>query len=189
MTGERSNLERSRTRWSPTLRGHRDEQTVYLCGTGSDQNEGGGAPRWDAHRRGRRRTRTDQLVRRGELLAATFVVNLEGRLRIADCHSEHVACSGGGDVLAAGEMLFSIDGLDVSVEQVSNQSTGYCPEPESWVAVGRALDSAGIAHPGVFTTACEFRRCESCGERNIVKDRWFYCDICGAKLPDHWNFG
>lgn len=128
--------------------------------------------------------------RRGKLFAVTFVVDLKGRLLIADRHSEHVACAGGSDVLSAGEMFFALDDDDdVWVEEVSNQSTGYCPEPESWAAVGAALDRAGLEHPGGFTTACLFRRCEACASRNIVKDGWFHCDLCGASLPEHWNFG
>jgi hypothetical protein len=71
---------------------------------------------------------------------------------------------------------------------VSNQSTGYCPEPASWPAVARALDAAGIAHPGRFTVAVIFRRCDACGERNLVKDDWFECAICGAPLASEWNF-
>ncbi|HEX8913442.1 MAG TPA: hypothetical protein VF796_13860 [Humisphaera sp.] len=126
---------------------------------------------------------------RGEAIPATFVVDAEGRLRVADRRSEHVECAGGGgDVLSAGEMFFAIDGCDVRVEEVSNQSTGYCPESESWPAVAEALERAGIEHPGGFTTVCVFRRCEACGERSIVKDGWFQCDVCGAKLPVDWNF-
>lgn len=131
---------------------------------------------------------TRQVAGRGEAVPATFVVDVEGRLRIADRRSEHVACAGGGDVLSAGEMFFAVEGEDVRVEDVSNQSTGYCPEPESWPAVERALDRAGIAHPGGFTSVCVFRRCEACGERNIVKDGWFQCEVCGAKLPEEWDF-
>ena len=131
---------------------------------------------------------SDQVADRYEAVAATFVVDAEGRLRVADRRSEHVACAGGGDVLSAGEMFFAINGRDVRVEEVSNQSTGYCPEPESWPAVESALDRSGIAHPGGFTSVCIFRRCEACGERNIVKDGWFQCDVCGAKLSEEWNF-
>jgi hypothetical protein len=125
---------------------------------------------------------------RGEPVPATFVVDVEGLLRVADRRSEHVACGGGGDVLSAGEMFFAIDGRNVRVEEVSNQSTGYCPEPESWPAVESALVRAGIARPDGFTSVCIFRRCEACGERNIVKDGWFQCDVCRAKLPEDWNF-
>jgi hypothetical protein len=134
-----------------------------------------------------------QAVERGRTVAATFVVDPQGRLLIADRHDEHVACAGGGHVLSAGEMFFDFgsDGEagSVRVAEVSNQSTGYCPEPESWPAVGRALDRAGIPHPGGFTAACVFRRCEACGSRNIVKDDWYFCDVCGATLPAEWNFG
>ena len=74
---------------------------------------------------------TGQTVARGELLAVTFVVDSSERLLIADRRSEHVACAGGGNVLAAGEMFFGIVGGEVSVEQVSNQ-------------VHRLLPGAGI---------------------------------------------
>jgi hypothetical protein len=132
---------------------------------------------------------TGQTDARGELLPVTFVVDPAERLLIADRHSEHVACAGGGEVLAAGELFFAITGLDVSVEQASNHSTGYCPEPQSWEAIGRVPDRIGLEHPDGFTTVCVFRRCQACGQRNIVEDGSFVCDVCGAELPEHWNFG
>jgi hypothetical protein len=124
----------------------------------------------------------------GEVRAVTFVVDADGNLRIADRHSEHVACAGGGPVRSAGELFLRRAGDSVEVAEASNQSTGYCPEPESWPAVAAALDAAGIGHPGCFTTAILFRRCPGCGERSIVKDAWFVCPLCGADLPAAWNF-
>ena len=118
----------------------------------------------------------------------TFVVDAEGTLRVADRRSEHVACAGGGDVLAPGELTAVRDGATVRVTDISNQSTGYCPEPASWTAVARALDDAGIAHPGGFTCEVTFRRCPKCGERNLVKDDWFECALCSEELPRAWNF-
>jgi hypothetical protein len=58
----------------------------------------------------------------------------------------------------------------------------------SWPAVAAALDRIGVAHLGRFTTEVVFRRCERCGERNVVKDGWFVCAMCGADLPVGWNF-
>src|SRR4051794_14771802 len=81
----------------------------------------------------------------GPLFAATFVIDSEGQLRLADRHSEHVACAAGGPVLSAGEMFFSISD-EIAVEEVSNLSTGFCPEPESWWAVRDALDRLGLPH-------------------------------------------
>jgi hypothetical protein len=127
--------------------------------------------------------------RAGALIASIFVIDAEGRLRLADRHSEHVACAGGGPVLSAGEMFFSDEGDVAAVEEVTNLSTGYCPEPESWPVVGDALDRLGVVHPGRFTTEVIFRRCPNCGERNVVKDRWFACQVCGGELPRAWNFG
>ena len=123
-----------------------------------------------------------------DMVAATFVIDEKGDLVLADRRSEHVACAGGGPVLSAGEMFFLIgdDGLEVA--EASNQSTGYCPEPASWPAVAAALDRIGVPHPGRFTQETVFRRCERCGERNVVRDGWFVCGVCGAELPAGWNF-
>jgi hypothetical protein len=118
----------------------------------------------------------------------TYVVTVDGILRVANRRSEHVACAGGGDVLAAGELTAARIASTVRVVDVSNQSTGYCPEPSCWPAVANALDAARIAHPNRFTVAFTFRRCDECGERNLVKDDWFECAICGAELSAVWNF-
>jgi hypothetical protein len=118
----------------------------------------------------------------------TFVIDERGCLRVADRGSEHVACASGGPVLSAGELFLTASRDGFCVEEISNQSTGYCPEPESWPAVAAALDRIGMAHPGRFTQAVIFRRCPSCGERTIVKDGWFVCGLCDAELPVAWNF-
>jgi hypothetical protein len=120
--------------------------------------------------------------------AATFVIDPEGRLCLADRRSEHVACSGGRPVRSAGEMFFRAEGGRIVIEEASNHSTGFCPEPESWGEVEEALDRIGIDHPGRFTTEVVFRRCPACGERNIVKDNWYECQLCGSELPRAWNF-
>ena len=118
-------------------------------------------------------------------ITATFVVDPDGILRLADRRSEHVACAAGGPVLSAGEITFTADG---DVDAVSNQSTGFCPDPESWVHVATALDQIPVAHPDQFTTSVVFRLCTACNSRNIVKDDWFVCDVCGGELPADWNF-
>lgn len=97
----------------------------------------------------------------------TFIIDLNGDLCIADRRSEHVACAGEEDVIAAGEMTFLLEGDVMSVETVTNQSTGYCPEPDSWPVVEMALDQLGITHPGRYTTEVTFRRCQSCGQINF----------------------
>lgn len=73
------------------------------------------------------------------------------------------------------------------VTDVTNQSTGYCPDPDSWSAVSRALDRARVPHPGDFTDKVVFRRCPACAERNIVRDDDFTCALCNSALPTHWN--
>ncbi len=116
---------------------------------------------------------------------ATFTLGVDLVLCVAPRRSEHVACAAGGPVLSAGEITFDDE---CNVPEISNQSTGFCPEPESWSTVERALDRVGIEHPGGFTIAVVFRLCPKCHERNIVKDSWFYCQLCDAKLPETWNF-
>jgi hypothetical protein len=129
------------------------------------------------------------------LVPLTFVVGTDGELRVADRHSEHVACAGGGDVLAAGELFVARGGDRVVasnrplvIHKASNQSTGYCPEPDSWPALAAALDRAKIPHPGRFTEEITFRLCPRCRERNIVKENWLVCALCDAALPTEWNF-
>ena len=116
---------------------------------------------------------------------ATFVIDTDGVLRVAPRRSEHVGCAGGGPVLSAGEITFSPEG---EVVEITNQSTGFCPEPESWDEVAVALDAIPLIHPDDFTNRVTFRRCVSCEQRNLVKDGWFVCGVCNAELPKEWNF-
>lgn len=115
-------------------------------------------------------------------LIVTFVVDADGALRVADRRSEHVACAGGEPVLAAGEMTLRMSHAGVEAEEVSNQSTGYCPEPTSWPAVERALSTAGIKGPDGYTRRFVFRRCGECDQINLIKDGIYECDVCGAPL-------
>ena len=121
----------------------------------------------------------------------TYVVGVDGILRVASRRSEHVACAGSGEVLAAGEITAELAGKkrECRVVEVSNQSTGFCPAPESWDAIASALDAAKIPRPDAFTFVAVFRRCPKCGERNLVKDGIFECALCGGELPAEWNFG
>jgi hypothetical protein len=122
----------------------------------------------------------------GGRVTATFVVDQSGQLLIADRCSEHVACAGGRPVRSAGEMAFAL-GREVVVVEVSNQSVGYCPEPESWPAVAEALSRAGLTPPEGFALACVFRRCVRCGSLNVVKGGVFECEMCQAQLPAAYN--
>jgi hypothetical protein len=117
---------------------------------------------------------------------ATFVVDLAGVLLVADRRSEHVACAGRQPVLSAGEITFRVLG-PVEAVAVSNQSTGYCPEPESWPAVAEALSAAGLEPPEGFSPACQFRRCGACDSLTLVKGGVFECGMCGAELPAAYN--
>jgi hypothetical protein len=103
----------------------------------------------------------------------TFVVDLAGILRLAPRRREHVVCAGGGAVLSAGEISFREESGRWAVDEVSNQSTGYCPDVSSWSAVGEALDRIGIVPPCGFTHEVVFRRCPSCRQLNIVREEDF----------------
>ena len=82
----------------------------------------------------------------------TFVVSLDGGLRLAPRRSEHVDCAAGQPVLAAGEVLFAREGARWSVSEISNQSTGYCPDPDSWPMVASALDGSAWRTPATLRT-------------------------------------
>lgn len=125
---------------------------------------------------------------RDQCITVTFTVSTTHILRVADRHSEHVACAAGGPVLAAGELTFEVD-EDVRVVTISNQSTGFCPEPDCWEDIKIALDRAKITHPGHLTHPFIFRLCVHCGQRNLVKEQWFECAVCQEELPQNWNFG
>lgn len=119
---------------------------------------------------------------------ATFIITLDEQLWIADRRSEHVACASGEDVLAAGEIVFARSGNSLRVEEATNQSTGYCPEPECWSVVARVLNRLGISQPPFFTQAFAFRRCDRCGATNLIKDEVYECAICNSPLSQVWNF-
>jgi hypothetical protein len=116
--------------------------------------------------------------------ARPSVATNDGELLLAPRRSEHVACAGGRDVLAAGELRFDSAGV---VVEASNQSTGYCPPESCWAHLQTALDRACIPRPAGFTFEVHFRRCPRCGEHNLVKDGWYVCTFCDEDLPVTWN--
>ncbi|KIQ62602.1 hypothetical protein TR51_26785 [Kitasatospora griseola] len=118
----------------------------------------------------------------------TYVIDPAGALRLAPRRSEHVACVGGAAVPAAGEIGFArqADGW-WAVREVSNQSTGYCPDLDCWPAVATALDRVGLPRPDGFTHACVFRRCPACAQVNLVKDDDLTGAVCDSALPGEWN--
>lgn len=128
-----------------------------------------------------------QLSRDGEI-TATFIIDEDGQLWIADRHSEHVACARGEAVLAAGEITFALNNTGLAVSAITNQSTGYCPEPSTWPIIDHALTQAALPHPDSFTSAYDFRRCDACGTTTIIKDNLFECAVCGSTLSKRWNF-
>lgn len=73
-------------------------------------------------------------------------------------------------VLSAGEIGFVREADRWSVSEVSNQSTGYCPDIGSWSEVARALDNVGLERPSGFT-----------------HENYFVCVFCGSDLPETWN--
>ncbi|MFE2418636.1 hypothetical protein [Streptomyces hokutonensis] len=117
----------------------------------------------------------------------TYVIGMDGALRLAPRRSEHVTCAGGDKVLSAGEITFVRAVDQWTVSEVSNQSTGYCPDTTSWPAVARALDDVELVRPSGFTHAVVFRRCPECQEHNIVREDDFVCVFCDSDLPAAWN--
>ncbi|MDQ0942651.1 hypothetical protein [Streptomyces sp. V1I1] len=103
--------------------------------------------------------------------------------------SQHVACAGGGGgfALGEGEIAFSRGGNGWAISEVGNQSTGCCPDLDSWPAVAGALDRVGLGRPDGFTCEVVFRRCAGCGEVSVVREGDFVCVFCGGELPASWN--
>lgn len=131
---------------------------------------------------------TNQQPEYDDLYFVTFIVDLDGDLWINDRRSEHVLCAKGDPVLSAGEIGFSIENDSLAVVEITNQSTGYCPEPESWDVVHNALKRANISHPDDFTNRIIFRLCKACNTKNIIKDDWYVCAVCDEPLSNLWNF-
>jgi hypothetical protein len=126
--------------------------------------------------------------RKNENVTATFVIDVTEQLWIADRRSEHVACAAGQEVLAAGEITFTRISGSIQVTEITNQSTGYCPEPNCWSVVACVLDRLQIVHPPAFTPSFDFRRCDHCGTTNLIKDNVFSCAVCDTPLSRDWNF-
>jgi hypothetical protein len=118
------------------------------------------------------------------LEGATYVVDRRGSLRLAPRRSEHVACAGEPWVLAAGEVEFGDGGA--SLARLSNQSSGFCPEPETLGLVQEVFATLGLQSPGRFDPECHWRRCE-CGQVVLRKEGDDACPCCGTTLPTAWN--
>ncbi|MEO1228023.1 MAG: hypothetical protein AAFZ18_03890 [Myxococcota bacterium] len=116
----------------------------------------------------------------------TYTVSSADVLHLAPRRTEHVECARGGPVSAAGEIRFAADGR---LLEVTNNSTGFCPDAVCWETVADVLSRLGLEVPERWTFEAIFRLCKQCGQRNLVKDDWFYCRACDAPLPAEWNFG
>lgn len=75
------------------------------------------------------------------------------------------------------------------VTGIRTLSTGFFPEPYSWIAVEKTLNDVGIENSGKFTTTFIFQRCTAFGGTNVVKENWFFGGDCNAELDKEWDFG
>lgn len=125
-----------------------------------------------------------QLARDGTMThPQTYVVTAkDARFRCGGPLEEHVEVAGGDDVLAVGEVWFARDD-DASwrVDRINNRSIGYrLPGRHTYEAAARALDAAGIPHPGEFTSLFTGRTCPACGLFNVWPGEVApYCKACG----------
>ena len=120
-------------------------------------------------------------------VVATFVIDPEGVLRLADRRSEHVACAVGGPVLSAGEMFFSSRGKPPPSRR-SEPLDRLLPRARVVACGWRGPGPDRSPPPRPVHDRVVFRRCPHCGERNVVKDGWLECEVCGGELPEVWNF-
>lgn len=128
---------------------------------------------------------TNQEIDINDEVTATYIIDLQEHLRINDRRSEHVVCANGQHVLSAGEITFEISKHEITISQITNQSTGYCPSPVSWKNVKVVLEKLKIEFPDYWTNEFIFRICDNCHNINIVKDNYFTCLICDNELPEH----
>ncbi len=129
----------------------------------------------------------------GDVVICTFTINLQGKLVIADRHSEHVQCAFGENVISAGEIAFVVEKKGgISVDSITNQSTGYCPSPESWFEVEKALKKIpklkGLSLLKSFEPKFVFSYCPDCKTRQIVKDEFYFCLECEQELLSEEEF-
>jgi hypothetical protein len=80
-------------------------------------------------------------------------------------------------------VLFARKAATWSVGEISIQSSGYYPDPDSWHADAVTLDRLGMAHSGGLTHKMVFRHYPACGQLNIVGDGNFACSVCDDTLP------
>jgi len=125
---------------------------------------------------------TSQIPNNHNEITATFIIDSNLYLRVSDRHSEHVACAGGKQVFSAGEITFEVENGEVTkISQITNQSTGYCPDASSWQYVEKVLAKLNLPYPAYFTQAFVFKICDNCGSINIIKDNFFVCSVCGME--------
>ncbi|HEX9061007.1 MAG TPA: hypothetical protein VF941_12580 [Clostridia bacterium] len=124
----------------------------------------------------------DSIETNNGIFILTFIIDINGCFVIADRHIEHVRCSGGKPVLSAGEVSFIWDKNSYKIAEITNQSTGFCPDSSSWAVVKDALDKIPLQHPDRFTTEFIIRKCDTCSQINIIKDSYFVCGVCGSEL-------
>ncbi len=115
-------------------------------------------------------------------LTLTYIVDQRGMVWVAERHVEHIACARGEPVLAAGELTVDLSVKEFEILAATNQSTGYCPEPECWHALAEALDAAGLDRPDGFEYAFRFGRCRKCRSITVIKEDDFSCAECGSEL-------
>lgn len=120
-------------------------------------------------------------------ITSTFILDLHAQLYVSHRRTEHVACARCQPVLAAGEITFLEDDAVCSIERVTNQSTGYCPDPSSWKALEPVLRAIGLSFPSYFTPAFDFRRCPKCLQLCMFKENEETCLVCDFPLPLSWN--
>jgi hypothetical protein len=130
---------------------------------------------------------TDQILNYDNSTTATYIIDTNEIMWICDRHMEHVVCAIGMPVLSAGEVTFRINNNHVEIPYITNQSTGFCPEPKSWIAVNKALKKTNIKHPNKFSVNFIFRLCTNCSTINIVKENFYLCAVCNHALEKQWN--
>ena len=117
----------------------------------------------------------------------TFVVILDGQLRLVPRRSEHVDCRPDSRCRPPVRCFFRGTGPGGPSSRSATSPPVTVLTRDSWSALARTLDRLGPAHPGGFTHTVIFRRCPACGQLNIVRDGDFACAVCDSPLPAQPN--
>lgn len=90
---------------------------------------------------------------------------------------------------AAGEVELGVAQKQLVVRGVTNQSTGYCPEPSCFGEIAAALVRVGVSATGRAVARLHLPAMSQVRSDRHREEDDFECAVCATPLPKEWNFG